>query len=200
MAQFQEKIMNIELKNCIYEHTDSGPDGLVEHTFPDSVVPFDLKGLLDAKILQFLKLVEELVDRILTFYMITDPSIGCRDQSPPPREIALKNYLKTPPVGNENQMAQWMNRIGELIEKMHPQVHKYVPVGFPPRSLHSPTYSNWTPSFPVGLLGIRPNSDCKICQPNWHEMAGSEQFLSESSLTQSDQSFIGLSEIPRNFR
>jgi hypothetical protein len=84
MAQFQEKIMNIELKNCIYEHTDSGPDGLVERTFPDSVVPFGLKGLLDAKILQFPKLVEELVDRISTFYMITDPSIGCRDQSPPP--------------------------------------------------------------------------------------------------------------------
>jgi len=127
MAQFQEKIINIELENCIYEHTDSGPDGLVEHTFPDSVVPFDLKGLLDAKILQFLKLVEELVDRILTFYMITDPSIGCRDQLPPLlREIALKTYLKTPPVGNENRMAQWMNRIGELIEEMHPQVHNYV--------------------------------------------------------------------------
>ena len=107
MAQFQEKIMSIELENCIYKHTDSGPNSLVECTFPDSVVPFDLKGLLDAKIFQFPKLVEGLVDITLTFYMITDPSIGCRDQSPPPpREIALKTYLKTPPVGNENK---WPN-------------------------------------------------------------------------------------------
>ena len=91
MAQFQEKIMNIELENCIYEHTDSGPDSLVECTFPDSVVPCDLKGLLDAKIFQFLELVDELVDITLIFYMITDPSIGCRDQlpPPPPRETAL---------------------------------------------------------------------------------------------------------------
>ena len=63
------------------------------------------------------------------------------------------------------------------------------------RSLHSPTYSYRSPSFPIGLLGVRPNSNWKICQPNWHEMAQSEPFLSESSPTQSDRNFIGF----RNF-
>ena len=43
--------------------------------------------------------------------------------------------------------------------------------------------SDRSPSFPVGLLGIWPNSNWIICQPNWHEMAGSEWFLSESDPT-----------------
>ena len=32
------------------------------------------------------------------------------------------------------------------------------------RSLHSPTYSDQSP---IGVLGLRPNSDWNICQPNW---------------------------------
>ena len=58
-AQFQEKIMDRELKNRIYE--DSKPDGLIECTFPDSVVPFDLVELLDTRIVQFPKLINGLV-------------------------------------------------------------------------------------------------------------------------------------------
>jgi hypothetical protein len=65
----------------------------------------------------------------MDFYMMTDPGIGYRDASPPePKEILLKTYLKTPPVGNEDQMAQWMNRIGELIETNKPQVRNYVTI------------------------------------------------------------------------
>jgi hypothetical protein len=60
-ARFQEKIMKIELEN-IYDHKGSGPDSLVERTFPDNVVPFNLKGLLHANILQFPKPLEVLVD------------------------------------------------------------------------------------------------------------------------------------------
>jgi hypothetical protein len=56
-AQFQEKIMNIELVSRIYENS------LIERTFPDNVVPFNLTELLDAKILQLPKLVDpKLVD------------------------------------------------------------------------------------------------------------------------------------------
>jgi hypothetical protein len=57
-AQFQQKIMNIELKNRIYDL--SKPNGLIERTFPDSVVPLDLVELLDARILQFPKLIDGL--------------------------------------------------------------------------------------------------------------------------------------------
>ena len=53
--------MKIELEN-IYDHKGSGPDSLVERTFPDNVVPFNLKGLLHANILQFPKPLEVLVD------------------------------------------------------------------------------------------------------------------------------------------
>jgi hypothetical protein len=66
-AQFQAKVMNIELGNSIYSHKSSGPISLVERTFPDGVVPFDLKELLDAKILQFPKPVDGLVDTTWIF-------------------------------------------------------------------------------------------------------------------------------------
>jgi Fungal protein kinase len=128
-AQFQEKVMNIELENSIYELEGSGPNSLIERTFPDSAVPFNLTELLNAKILQFPKPVEGLVDTHLLH--VTDPSFGCRDPPPPPllqKEVALKTYLKTPPVGNEDRMAQWMNRIGELIEDKVPQVRNYVTI------------------------------------------------------------------------
>ena len=109
-AQFQEKIMNIELGNSIYELEGSGPNSLIERTFPDAVVPFNLAELLNAKILQFPKPVDGLVD--IDLLHVTDPSFGCRDPPPlppPPKYVALKTYLKTPPVGNEDRMAQWMN-------------------------------------------------------------------------------------------
>jgi hypothetical protein len=68
-AQFQEKIMNIELGNSIFQLEGSGPDSLIERTFPDNVVPFNLKELLDTKILQFPKLVSDgFVDA--TFYLM----------------------------------------------------------------------------------------------------------------------------------
>jgi hypothetical protein len=49
-TQFQDKIMDIELKNRIHENSC-----LIECTFPDNVVPLDLVELLDARILQFAK-------------------------------------------------------------------------------------------------------------------------------------------------
>jgi hypothetical protein len=111
-AQFQEKIMNIELGNRIYELDSSGPNSLIEHTFPDTVVPFNLTELLNAKILQFRvpKLVDGLVDTDLQHD--TDTSFSCRDLPPlppPPKHVALKTYLKTLPVGNKDRMAQWIN-------------------------------------------------------------------------------------------
>jgi hypothetical protein len=128
-TEFQEKIMNIELGNSIYELEGSGPNSLIERTFPDTIVPFNLTELLNAKILQFPKPVDGLVDTDLLH--VTDPSFGCRDPPPlppPPKYVALKTYLKTPPVGNEDRMAQWMNRIGELIEDKVPQVRNYVTI------------------------------------------------------------------------
>ena len=68
-AQFQQKITNIELKNRIYDL--SKPNGLIERTFPDSVVPLDLVELLDARILQFLKLINGLsVVKTWIFYIM----------------------------------------------------------------------------------------------------------------------------------
>ena len=61
--------MKIELKNSIYEDSEL-KNGLIEHTFPDSVVPFNVMELLDAQIAQFPKLVDGLVDITLIFYMI----------------------------------------------------------------------------------------------------------------------------------
>jgi len=62
MTQFQENVMQIELDNSIYGHENSGSNSLVERTFPDNAVPFNLKELLYAKILQFPKPVDGLVD------------------------------------------------------------------------------------------------------------------------------------------
>ena len=67
-AQFQEKIMNIELKDRIYDN--SKPNGLIEHTFPDSAVPLDLVELLDARILQFPKLINGSVVETWIFYIM----------------------------------------------------------------------------------------------------------------------------------
>jgi hypothetical protein len=61
-TQFQENVMKIELDNTIYGHENSGSNSLVERTFPNNAVPFDLKELLDAKIPQFPKPVDGLVD------------------------------------------------------------------------------------------------------------------------------------------
>jgi len=60
--------MNIELKNRIYD--DSRPNGLIERTFPDSVVPLDLVELLDARILQFPKLINGLVETWIFYIML----------------------------------------------------------------------------------------------------------------------------------
>ena len=63
MTQFQENVMKIELDNSIYYgHENFGSNSLVERTFPNNAVPFDLKELLDAKIPQFPKPVDGLVD------------------------------------------------------------------------------------------------------------------------------------------
>jgi hypothetical protein len=64
-TQFQEKVMKLELNNSIYSHESSASNrssSLVERTFPDNAVPFNLKKLLGAKILQFPKPVDGLVD------------------------------------------------------------------------------------------------------------------------------------------
>jgi Fungal protein kinase len=61
--------------------------------------------------------------------VITDGNIGCRDMGlPPPKEILLKAFIKSPPLGNEHRMAQWMNQIGDLIETKNPQVRNYVTI------------------------------------------------------------------------
>ena len=55
-------------------------------------------------------------------------------------------YIRTPPVGNENQMAQWMNRIGELIEEQVPQVRNYMTI----KGIQSTLPKRWWTAVVVG--------------------------------------------------